>query len=279
MLLFLRGRYAEGLEIVDQAECLLPLLPVGQPESEAHAQMACTRVWPLVALGRVPEARRNQERCARGNAPASRYRALLSKIDIEILVGDRVQAATLLGQAEQALPNMPPERWIHLMEVARLANELGEREKSERIYAQLLSQLRPTGFSGLVAQTLTGQAESAAVRGDWERSRPLAAEARRLLRGEVWFLGRRLDLLDIVDARGRGDEPAAVAMASKLHAPVHQLGDVVAQMQLHSLFEPGALEGDCSAAEREALVARTGMRGIHLDWLTPARGMAQGAAH
>ncbi|WP_031373587.1 winged helix-turn-helix domain-containing protein [Lysobacter antibioticus] len=266
-LLLLRGHYVEGLEVINQAERLLPAVPAGHAESEAHAQLACTRVVPLVALGRVPEARRNQDRCSQSDAVVSRSRGLLSKTYIELLLGDRIQAATSLSQAEQSLPNKPPERWIQQLELARQATLLGQPEKSERIHAQLLPQLQPTGYTAYVAQTMTGQAESAAAMGDWARSRALAAEVRQTIPADVWFLIKRLELLAIADALEHGDRRTAIAKASALHARVHRLGDAVLEMQVHSMFEPGVLDDDCSAAEREALVARTGMRGSNVDWL------------
>ncbi|ALN62623.1 transcriptional regulatory, C terminal family protein [Lysobacter antibioticus] len=277
-LLLLRGHYAEGLEVINRAERLLPVVPAGQAESEAHAQLACTRVVPLVALGQVAEARRNQDRCSRGNAVVSRSRGLLSKTYIELLLGDRVQAATLLDQAEQSLPNKPPERWIQLLELARLATLLGQPEKSERIYAQLLPQLQPTGYTAYVVQTMTGQAESAAAMGEWARSRAHAAEVRRRIPADLWFLLKRLELVAIADALEHGDRRTAIAKASALHASVHRLGDAVLEMQLHSMFEPGELKDDCSAAEREALVARTGMRGSDVDWLNLSGHTGRGAS-
>jgi tetratricopeptide (TPR) repeat protein len=255
----------------------LPASPPGQPASEAHAQLACGRAASLLATGPLSAARREIARCSQGDRPFLRGLVLLNGATADALAGDRAQAATQLERAESTMPSGQPDSWIHLIDVASLASRLGETEKSERIYSQLLPQLQPTGYTLLIGQATIGLAENAAARGDWARSRIHAADARKLIADDVWVVSNRLDLLAIADARQRGDRHAVISLASRLHERARQLGDAAVETDLHRMLQPGAFENDCSAAEREALVARTGMRGIDLDWLSPAGEAARNA--
>jgi hypothetical protein len=230
------------------------------------------RNWPA-------NERKDFELCSQATRPVMRNQLVLTRSYAELLGGDRAQATALLEQAESSLPAATPDRWIQQLKTARLWLLLGEAARSERIYSQLLPRLQPTGFTLFVAQATAGLAENAAARGDWKSSRVHAAEVRRMMPGEPWFLGSRLDLLAVADARQRGDRSAAIAAAGKLHQRARQLGDAIVEMQVHGMFEPGVFEGDCSAAAREALVARTGMRGVKVDWLGPVAPAAAPASH
>ncbi|ALN81009.1 winged helix-turn-helix domain-containing protein [Lysobacter antibioticus] len=274
----MRGHAAEALEISRETERLLPALSAGQEGSEAHAQLGCARTDYLLALGRLAEVRKELDRCSQGDRQTLRSLVLLGRSQVALLGGDSVQAVGLLEQAEASMPNAAPDSWNQGLEVARLATVLGRTEKSERIYSQLLPPLQRSGYTLFVAQAITGLAENAAARGDWVRSRIHAANVRKLIPGDAWFLIARLDLLAVADARQHGDRATAVAMASKLHQRARQLGDVIVEMHVHRILEPGAFHNDCSAAEREALVARTGMRGIDVDWLVPAGEAARSAS-
>jgi tetratricopeptide (TPR) repeat protein len=270
------GHYAEGLKILEETERLLPAAPAGQPESEAHAQLACGRAEFLVPLGRLREARASLDRCSHATRQIQRSLWLLGMSQVELMAGDRPQALALLERAEKILPVAPPDSWNQRMESARIATRLGETEKSERILSQLFPQLQASGLVLFIVQGRVARAENAAARGDWASSRRHAAEARKLV-PDAWFVTRQLDLLAIADARQRGDRGAAIALASKLHLRARQLGDAVVEMQVHAMLEPGLIENDCSVAEREAMIARTGMRGANLDWLSPARDAARSA--
>ncbi|WP_408950005.1 winged helix-turn-helix domain-containing protein [Lysobacter sp. Hz 25] len=277
-LALMRGHAAEALEISRETERLLPALSAGQEGSEAHAQLGCARTDYLLALGRLAEVRKELDRCSQGDRQTLRSLVLLGRSQVALLGGDSVQATGLLEQAEASLPTAAPDSWNQGLEVARLATVLGQTEKSERIYSQLLPPLQRSGYTLFVAQAITGLAENAAARGDWVRSRIHATNVRKLIPADAWFLSARLDLLAVADARQRGDRATAVAMAGNLHQRARQLGDVIIEMQVHRILEPGAFENDCSAAEREAMVARTGMRGIDVDWLVPAGEAARGAS-
>ena len=49
--------------------------------------------------------------------------------------------------------------------------------------------------------------------------------------------------------------------------PAHRRGDVIAQLELHSLTERHALPTGCDDDARRAQLAATGLRGARLDWV------------
>ncbi|WP_363800155.1 winged helix-turn-helix domain-containing protein [Lysobacter firmicutimachus] len=276
-LALIRGDAQRALDIVEASERLLPQAVPGQRESEALAQIACVRTDLLLSLGRMAEARKALERCRQGERWAVQFYAPAVGSYMELAAGDLPRARALLHQAEASMAKMTPDRWLNAIEVARIATRLGELERSERIYAEVLPAVSSVGYTLLTALVLTGKAENAAARGDWENSRRFASEARQAIPDNAWGIVSRLDLLAAIDARQRGDAVAASALAGRLHRRARELGDVVAELESHPLFEPDALDGDCGLAERESLVARTGMRGVRLDWLLGTGGAPRAA--
>ncbi|MGO1073835.1 hypothetical protein [Lysobacter sp. CA199] len=263
----LRGHYAQAVKAIDRAEGLFPPTPAGQTESETLIALTCTRSQALLTMGELAKARKDLSRCAKSDQEGLRHVALSLRSQAEMLAGDRPQAKALLEQAEKLLPAGATERWSASVELARLATRLGEVERSQRLYAQTLPPIQAAGYSLLVARATAGQAENAAARSDWSRSSELAAVARRLVPADMWDVIARLDLITAANALQRGDRAAALTLASVLHRDAQRKGDAVVELQVHRLFEPGLLTDDCSPVEREALVARTGMRGVGVDWL------------
>ncbi|WP_223619289.1 winged helix-turn-helix domain-containing protein [Lysobacter sp. ESA13C] len=262
-----RGEYAQALKIIDHAEGIFPPTPAGQPDSEMLTTLICLRSQALLTMGEPAKARANIDRCAKGDRESLRHLALSLRSRAEMLAGDRPQAKALLEQAEQALPSGATDRWVASLEDASLATRLGEFDRSQRLYAQMLQPIQSAGYALLLARALAGQAENAAARGDWARSRDLVADARRLIPNDAWNVIARLDLLEAADALERGDRAKATALGGALHREARRRGDAVLELELHRIFEPGSMSGDCSPAEREALIARTGMRGADANWL------------
>jgi DNA-binding winged helix-turn-helix (wHTH) protein/tetratricopeptide (TPR) repeat protein len=273
-LALFRGDARQALATIEATERLLPPTPPGQRESEAFIHLACVRTELQLRLGRLAEARKTWERCRQGERWSTQFYAPSVGSDMELLAGDRPQATVLLDQAQASISKAPPDSWVDAIEVARLATRLGQIERSERIYAETLPSVRSVGYMLLTASILTGMAENAAARGDWKRSRSFAAEASQAVPPDTWRITSRLGLLAAFDARRRGDIAAASTLGAHLHRQARELGDVVVELELHQLFGPDALAGECSQAERDALVARTGMRGVRLDWLDH-RALAQ----
>ncbi|WP_363800158.1 winged helix-turn-helix domain-containing protein [Lysobacter firmicutimachus] len=264
----LRGRYREAISALDDAE-KLQSDAAGPADTGMRASLSCLRADVLLSVGRLPEARQSLARCAKANYRFAGATATLGESRLEWLSGDRARAVALLDEAEKAPVMGAIGKWTHLIGIAEIATRLGDGDRAERIYAQLRPQLQPTGYAVLIAAARVGQAESAATRGDWAQSRVHAAEARKLIPGDAWSLRSRLDLLEAWDARERGDLAGAAVAAARLHQQARRLGDVATELQVHRLLPAGAIQNDCDAAQREALVARTGMRGAGAGWLDP----------
>ncbi|MFK3647873.1 winged helix-turn-helix domain-containing protein [Lysobacter enzymogenes] len=267
-LAVIRGRYPDALAALDEADRLQPD-PSGQADAGVKATLGCARADALTALGRIAEARRRLDACAKADYRFARSTALLGQSRIELLAGDRERAAALLDQARKPPVTGSSSKWTHQIGVAELALRLGDTASAERLYAQTWSELQPTGYTLLMAAVRVGQAESAAIRGDWAHSRTYRSEARTLAPGDAWSLLSRVNLIDAWDARERGDTAAAATIASELHRQSRRLGDVAMELQVHRLLPAGAMQDDCSVAEREAALARTGMRGAGSPWLEP----------
>ena len=269
----LRGRYQHAVRILDTAERQLNALPPGTT-TEARAALACTRVEARLALGELAGARTDLATCATSREPNPQLLAVLGRANTELLAGDRAEARSLLQRVPESLAPMPdgPDRWIDTLQLAALLTRAGDAAGSDRLYAELLPKLRPSGYTLLIAMAETGLAENAAARGDWARSKQYAATARQALPEGTWPLLYRLDVIDIQTVWNSGDRDRAIALASQVHAKAHRLGDAVAQMEIHSLLPADLLRDTGGLAGRERLVARTGMRGATLDWLTAGAG-------
>ena len=63
------------------------------------------------------------------------------------------------------------------------------------------------------------------------------------------------------------DRATADRALAILDQQAHQRQDTLAQLLVHSWMEPGQESPGCSAAQRAALVARTGFHAARLDWL------------
>ncbi|KRB07993.1 winged helix-turn-helix domain-containing protein [Lysobacter sp. Root690] len=268
-LAFIRGRYHYALTALDNAEKLQPTVVQQPADTSVRAGLDCNRADILIELGRLPEARQSLVRCAKSNYRSTGASAIVGESRIELISGDRRRAAALLEQAEKSPVMGAASKWTHLISIALIAVRLGDTDRADRIYAKLLPELQSTGYAMQVAAVRVGQVESAATRGDWVLSQSHSAEARKLIPSDAWSLLSRLDLIEAWGARERGDMAAAATIASKLHREARRLGDVAMELQVHSLLPAGVMQDDCSAVEREAAIAHTGMRRPDAGWLGP----------
>lgn len=265
-----RGRHASALQTLDRAEHRLAALqPDATAATQAQAELACSRATARLPGGDLAGARADQKRCAASKESASQTNALTALATIELLAGDRVEARAQLQLALATVAKLPGRgsRWIIAMELAGLLTRIGDLAASDRLYAQLLPELERSGYVWLIAQAETGLAENAAARGDWPRSRQHLAAARKQLPADEWALNHRLDLIDAAAAWHGGERERAIAIATRVHDRARRLGDVVVQIELHSLLPAGTFPEGGGMAERERLIARTGMRGATSNWL------------
>lgn len=264
----LRGHYRQAIRTLDRAEA--PMEPT-QPGaiSDVQAQLACTRIEFRLPAGDLTGARIDLQRCATSADPTSQMIAMLGRAYTDLLTGDRPAAKTLLLRAEPLLAAMPdgPDRWTFAIYMAGLLTRIGETTASDRLYAPLVPKLADSNYALLRSFAETGLAENAAARGHWKASQQHIANARRDLPADAWQARYRLDLLDAVIAKVAGDGGRATALVTKVHDQAHALGDVAAQMEVHSLLPANFVSEDCNPARRVAVVASTGMRGASLDWL------------
>jgi hypothetical protein len=268
-----RGRHASALQAIDRAgHRLAALQPDATAVTQAQAQLACSRAAARLPGGDLAGARADQKRCAASKEPASQTSALTTLAAIELLAGDRVEARAQLQRARATVAKLPERanRWSTTMELAAMFTRTGDVAASDRLYAELLPELHRSGYVWLIAQAETGLAENAAARGDWPRSRQHLAAARKELPADEWELNHRLDLIDAAAAWHGGERERAIAVATRVHDRAHRLGDVVVQIELHSLLPAGTLPEGGGTAERERLIARTGMRGATSNWLNAA---------
>ncbi|MEO6364621.1 MAG: winged helix-turn-helix domain-containing protein [Luteimonas sp.] len=263
-----RGNRAQALQALDRAQRALPAVKPGEPLSEAHANLYCVFAETRLPMGELSTARADIKRCAVASDPSTQLLVLVNRAAADQLAGDRVEARKQLHRVETLLPDQGegPDRWLLTLEIARLMTRLGDGAESDTLYQSLPAAIRATGYTLLTALLDTGLAENAAARGDWPASQRFVEAAREGLPADTWIVHSRLQLLDIAAALAVGDRAHAGTIAGRLHAQAHRLGDVVVQMEVHSLLPVGSFEDD-SLAHRETLTARTGMRGATLEWM------------
>ena len=267
-----RGEYARSRNILREGERQLAALQSGADRvTQAQLELACAAVENDLALGDLAGARADGKRCAASADPAFSIYALLASANTELLAGDMTTAREQLERARAAVLTMPdePDRWSDTIRVASLLTRTGDAIGSDRLYNDVLPKLRHWGYSLLIAQAEIGLAENAAARGDWANASEHVAAARRGLPTDNWTLRYRLDVVDAAAASSKGDAARAVSIAAQAHGRAHQLGDLVAQMEIHTLMPHGSFP-ECGLASREAIIARSGMRGATTDWLKPS---------
>lgn len=266
----IRGRYAQAEDTLDR---LLGHDGDGRPRlTAATERLACAKGELRLVRGDLAGARRYAGLCAESAQPTTRLQALLTRAGIELTAGDRQRAGRLLDAAETEIAQLPdgPDRWAYAMQSATLLTRIGALDRAQALYVATRSPTRHAGYAWLTANIETGLAEVAAARGDWAASRAHLAAARQGLPRDAWALTNRLDLVEAAMAHATGNQARAAARLAAVHAQAHRLGDVVSQLETHSLAAWGVAVPGCGEAERATLEARTGLRGATLAWLTGA---------
>ncbi len=263
----LRGRYDLGMDSLERTAHKLPAKQPGQAPSESQASLACMRVELALPQGDLQGARKDARECAHAKAPDSQAELLLLRAAIALYSGDRDEAHGQLERAREHPESLgdKPHFWTTI-ELARLLTRTGDVAGSDEMLAPLLTKLPPTGYHLLIALAETGRAENCAARADWACMRTHIAAARQGLPDELWHVSSRLDLLDGVAALATGERERAAEIGQQLVTEAKRHGDVAIQLQAYDLVIQSGAEGN-PAAEREMLIARTGMRGVNLDWL------------
>lgn len=265
----IRGQPAAAVQILDRAEQQFRThgkLPL------AFSRLNCSRAYYRLTLGELPAARADWKRCAAPEVADQLLIVALGRAQTELLAGDGEAARALLEPLDAAFDKLPdgPDRWALSLEQAALLTRAGEPDHAARLYARLAGLVSEQGGVELKAALETGLAENDAALGRWDSSQAHAAAAERLLPPDAWAYRARLRLVDAVAARAAGDEERAMQVLDPMHAQAHRRQDQTTLLELHSLLPDGYAQGECTRAQRERLVARTGMRGAGAGWLLRA---------
>jgi DNA-binding winged helix-turn-helix (wHTH) protein len=269
----IRGQPTAAIAILDLAERSLGnqgRLPA------AFSGLNCTRASYRLITGELARAREDWRLCEAPSSEDQRLLVALGRAQTELMAGDRGAARALLeplGERIDALPE-GPDRWALSLEQAALLGRAGNPEQAEDIYAHIAQRIPQQGTTHLRAALETGLAENEAALGRWPSSRSHLEAARRLLPEDAWSYQARLRLVEIVGARAGGHDADAVGLLRSLHAQAHRRRDVGMMLEIHTLLPDGFEQGDCTRAQREHLVAQTGMRGAGTDWLAKADAVA-----
>lgn len=271
LLHYIHGHHELARQTLDRTERRIAKDDQNGTISEPLARLACSRAEFLLSLGDLTGARTDWQRCRRSVSPTHQVVAALGRAKTELLAGDKTQARNLLQPVRKSLTTLSDDsdRWMLTMELARLLTRVGDTDDSDRLYNALLPKLERSGYRALTWAAETGLAENAAARGDWSSSLAHVAEVRRELPADDWMLNQRLRLIDTAAAWAKGDRQRAASLAAQIHARASHLGDAIVQMEVHSLLPDESMPDDCDQAHRDLLIARSGMRGASLDWLTP----------
>ncbi len=274
-----RGLYTEASAAVERGH---KQAGAGRRESEAApgaaGMFACTRAYLSLVEGKLEQARAQYVLCdaaAQGNGPFVQ----LGVAEIDLLSGDRDKAVRAMRGVRAQLPKVAiaPSRWGLIIDLAALLTRTGDTVAAAELYDDVLPLVKATQYRRLEAFARVGMAENAMARGDLSAAVSQVEAARPLLARDNWNPGYRLKLLDVAIARERGDLQSAENLLIASHHDAHRHGDVVAQALTHSWMSPLTSAVECSDTGRTALVARTGLRGATLEWLSPG-GVALAAA-
>jgi len=273
-VLGIRGDYPAASHALDQT--VDRLAREGEPPlpADALARLACARAELLLTQGRLQDARARREQCADTRQAYLGSYALTVGAMIDLLAGDAGNAMPALQQRVRDIQAMPPapERWTAALWTAYLLARAEDLDTAHTLFTQTLAALQDTGYEWLIADAQIGLAEIAVAHGQFSEASRLTESARERLPSAAWQQYHRLDRLSVVlaFAEGRNEEAQSRLVASDARA--HEVGDIKAQLELHSLMDTLApyLRPDtrgCDPAARNALLAGTGMRGANLDWM------------
>ena len=234
------------------------------------ARLACSRAEIMLSRGEMHQARAATELCRSADRPGHEEMAMVLEAAIDLRAGDPATASERLDHViarVQALPQAP-DRWLASLQTGYLLSRAGRLREAGTLYREVRETARDTGYDWLMVIAESGLAELAAAEERSEDARRHEQQARQHMHGEAWAVTHRLDVVARQVALADGDTATAAAILERNHERAHRIGDVIAQLELHSLVADGARLGNCDAAKRAALVAATGMRGATLDWMT-----------
>lgn len=276
-LLSARGNYPAAIQALDQT--IDRLEREGKPSLPADtlARLACDRTELMLSQGQLHDARVQRDLCASTGQPHLHDYAIALGASIDLMAGDAGTALPALHLRAEAIQAMPhaPDRWHAALSTAYLLTRAGDLDGAAALFNSTHAALQDTGYQWLIADAEVGLAETTTAKGRWAEATRWADSARERLPAAAWQQFHRLDQVGILGALADGDADEAQSRLLASDKRAHEVGNVAAQLELHSLM--GALapyfrpdDRGCDATARQTLVARTGMRGATLDWMRRA---------
>ena len=141
---------------------------------------------------------------------------------------------------------------------------LGDFQAGTTVLDEALPRAREVGYFAFETEMRITRAEIALAQADLERAASELTRVEAILPQDYWYDARRLRTARAVLQHANGDDAAALAVLERLHADALRIGDVVAELRIHSLLAPAHLGTICSRERHENLIATSGMRGRYL---------------
>lgn len=269
-----RGQFATAEAALDEAEKRDREANPGTA-STSRARISCLRADLRLVQGDISQARAGWKGCEASGQPSAAQQSRVGNAYIDLLAGDRAAALRQLIEAVKPMEEMQdgPDRWLDETTMATLLTRAGDPVAAERMYMRVLPQATQSEYDWIIATAHVGLAETAATRRDWAAARAHIAAARQQHVSDVWALSNRIDVMDAATAIAEGDRKRAMELLSAVHAKARRNNDAVTQLEVQSLLPPGVAIGECGEGCKAALIARTGLRGSNLDWLTGPSGL------
>lgn len=269
-----RGDYNGAEAILVAAEERDRKVNPAEEQSTASSRIACMRADLSLARGDMNRARSLWRACDLLQQPSTRLQAQIGNAAIDVLAGDRGNGLRSLQDARKQVEAQEdgPDRWLNELWIATQLTRAGDLANAERMNQRVLPLALRTGYEWIRSMAEAGLAENAAMRGDWKSVAQHLRIAQQLRGASLWTVRYRIAVVSAVSEMQKGDGKRAMDIISATYAEAQRHGDVVAQMELQSLVPAGMTLGECNARCRASTVARTGLRGATLDWLTvPAK--------
>ncbi len=269
-----RGQYDAALATLDTAE---EQLRASQTRSlpPIAAGLACTRAAVLLRQGRTADASTAISACNTPQLPFYAARAGILQARLSVLAGDAGTTRRML-LALQESPLLQPasrvENWRLAVEFAPLLARLGDTSRAAALIDTLVAAAASNGLAAIETDARLVAAELALTRGELAETQAQLRRVDELAPADDWEARQQLQSLRILLLRAQGRETDAWQQLSALHEAARERGDVLAELQLHSLAGP-QLAALCAAERHERLLARSGLRGVAQPW--PAAAPAE----
>jgi cellulose synthase operon protein C len=266
-----RGQFDAALATVAATEDSLRATEA-QTLPQIAVGLACMRATVFISLGRMADAATALQACQSPEVPYFSKHAEIGAAELDILSGNLPEARKHLGAMLAAIEaeEVRPERWSLVVETAPLLARLGEFKRARELLLSVLPEIERSGERVSEADARATLAELDLAEGNSRSAEQQAALIDQQTPADDWIGRRRLRAIQgmIAQAEGRGDD--ATRELAALHADALAHGDVLTELEVHSLA--GASLGQLCSQERYArLLAQSGMRGASLTWMMPQR--------